>query len=54
MNSRTTHKPMSRRCAAAGVRARMQVVQRGGSFVGVQLLAAVDPHASDPDEGVVM
>jgi len=54
MNPRTTHKPMSRSCAEAGVRARMQIAQRGGSVVGVQFLAAVDPHASDPDEGVVM
>ena len=54
MNSRTTHKPMSRSCAGAGVRVRMQIAQRGASFVGVQVLAAADPHASDPDEGVVM
>ncbi len=54
MNFRTPYKPMSRHCAEAGVRARIESALRGGSSVDVQLLGAVDPHASDPYEGVVM
>ena len=54
MPSRTNHrKPLPQPRAEAGACLRLQDMQRSGKLLGVQLLAAVDTRASDPEGDVV-
>jgi len=55
MPSRTNHrKPLPQPRAEAGACLRLQDMQRSGKLLGVQLLAAVDTRASDPEGDVVI